>query len=75
MILFGVKFQGGQHSHNMGPMTKQEPSVAPHFCNVPYLVGFMHGKARGLKTNVGQVLTLASLWLVRTAGSNYDELN
>jgi len=45
VILFGVKFQGGQHSHNMGPMTKQEPSLAPHFWNVPYLVGFMHGKA------------------------------
>jgi hypothetical protein len=45
MILFGVKFKGGQDSHNMGPMIKQEPSLAPHFWNVPYLVGFMHGKA------------------------------
>jgi hypothetical protein len=43
----------------MGPMIKQEPSLAPHFWNVPYLVGFMHGKAWGLKTSVGQ----CSLWL------------
>ncbi len=43
----------------MGPMTKQEPSLAPHFWNAPYLVGFVHGKAWGLKTSVRQVLTLA----------------
>lgn len=50
MILFGVKFHGGQHSHNTRGLWQSKSQVWPHIFGKYFLIPFMCIIITGTKT-------------------------